>query len=353
MSITTLLECIASSAPLRAGVRAPARIFSTWMLTVAALVFTASGTLGAVRTAPFNQWEGALHLIAEDVNLMTVVVPSIGGRVMYYGFSGDNILFDAPNTAGKTLATLKQGSFGGYQLDVGPELRGIPRHENLWAGPWEARKTGDYSVKVTSAKEETLGIQLEKEFTLDPDNGNLGLVQTMKNVSDSAVSFCLWDRTLCVNGGFAIIPLNRKSRFPAKWSMRVGEPGKWSYDGVTPASPRARVVDDMLVVEARGPATKVGADSDAGWIAYVKGTLLFVKYFPYEPAGRYTDGGNSVELYWDESVAELEPLSPEKSVPPGQSFSFPEKWTVLRLKEPVTSHKEARKAVKRIAALKF
>ena len=31
----------------------------------------------------------------------------------------------------------------------------------------------------------------------------------------------------------------------------------------------------------------MGADSDAGWIAYMRGRLLFVKYYPYFPNGAY------------------------------------------------------------------
>lgn len=331
------------------------RVLGWWCeaLILALLATSPVAVGGSVRTGVYNQWEGSHHLIAEDVNIMAVVVPAIGGRVMFYGFSGDNILFDDPQTSGRTLATLERGYFGGYQLDVGPELRGIPAHPKLWAGRYNSRVTGDYGVRVTSTEDGELGVRLEKEFTMDPDSGSLGINQTIFNTSSNAVSFCLWDRTLCVSGGFAVIPLNRKSKFPAQWSIRTGESGKWSYEGVTPASARARVLDGMLVVEARGSATKVGADSDAGWIAYAKGTLLFVKYYPYDRTGRYTDGGNSVEFYWDERVAELEPLSPEKSLQPGESYSFPEKWSVIRLKEPVTTPKEARKAVKRIEPFQF
>jgi len=336
----------------RGGRLLPALVLACWAVGLI-LPGLARAATGAHRVAAYQHWEGAHYLIAEDLNLIAVVIPQIGGRVLFYGFSGDNILFEDPTVSGKTLATLERGSFGGYQLDIGPELRGISAHPQLWAGVYHASSPSPYQVRVSSPPESELGLRLEKEFTMDPDSGRLGVTQTVKNTGSTPVSYCLWDRTLCVNGGYAIIPLNRKSRFPAKWSIRTGKPGSWQYDGVTPASSRAKVLDGMLIVEARGEATKIGADSDAGWIAYVKGNLLFVKSFPYEPGGRYTDGGNSVEFYWDERVAELEPLSPEKQLAPGESYVFPEQWSLVRLNEPVTGHREARKAAKRVEPFRF
>jgi hypothetical protein len=175
----------------------------------------------------------------------------------------------------------------------------------------------------------------------------------MKNISDKRVSFCLWDRTLCRGGGFAFFPLKQASRFKAGWSIRRTVQGKYVYDGAKPSSPQVKILDGILVVETKGEATKIGADSGAGWIAYVKGRLLFVKHFPYFERGNYSDGGNSVELYWDERVAELEPLSPEDSLTPGNSYSFPEKWSLTLLNEDVTTHEQARALVARIQSFEF
>jgi hypothetical protein len=103
-----------------------------------------------------------------------------------------------------------------------------------------------------------------------------------------------------------------------------------------------KVVDDLLVVRSIGPEQKVGADSDAGWIAYVRGTLLFVKYYPYDPEGTYTDGGLSVAHYYNERIAELEPISPEVKLPPSGEYVFPERWLLIRLdREPKTAEEAA------------
>jgi len=114
-----------------------------------------------------------------------------------------------------------------------------------------------------------------------------------------------------------------------------------------------RIIKEHLVARCVGPATKIGADSTAGWIAYARGRLLFVKFFPFYADGTYTDGGCTVELYFDERVAELEPLSPEILLQPGQSFTFPEKWVLIQLKEPVNSHEDAVKVIGQIPRSPF
>ena len=98
---------------------------------------------------------------------------------------------------------------------------------------------------------------------------------------------------------------------------------------------------------------KVGADSDAGWIAYARGKVLFVKFFPTFDKANYSDGGNSVEFYCSERIAELEPLSPEIKLKPGENYSFPEKWALYELEKEVTTHEQARALVKRVPKSPF
>ncbi len=287
-----------------------------------------------------------------------VVVPAVGGRILHYALNGENILFENSSARGRTLLNTSNGfSPGGYQCDIGPELRGIPDHKWLWYGPWEARAPRAFTVHTFSEPDLQLGLQLDKEFVIDPDTGDLGVTQRMRNIVTNDVSFCLWDRTLCKGGGFAIFPLNKKSRFKSGWAMRRGKAGEYSYDGDAPSDSRARVMDDVLVVEAKAlpqaRELKVGADSDAGWIAYALGKILFVKYFPVFPEAKYSDGGNSVEFYCSDRVAELEPLSPEITLKSGQNYTFPEKWTLIELPEKVTSFEKARALVKKIPRSPF
>ena len=304
----------------------------------------------------YGAWKNCLVLRGGDCK--AVVVPAVGGRLMSYSINGENVLSDNPDARwGRTPATSNIWS-GGYQLDLGPELRGLPEHPWLWQGPWGWRVPRPYAVHVFSDPDSSAGVQLEKEFVIDPDTGELGVTQRIRNLLTNDVSFCLWDRTLCKGGGFVLVPLHSRSRFKAGWSQRRGaQVSEYRYDGDHPSDQRVRLLDGVLVAQARAlpdaNELKVGTDGDAGWIAYARGKILFVKYFPVFAKANYSDGGNTVEFFCDDRVAELNPLSPEMTLKPAGTYNFPEKWVFIELDKEVTGYAQARALVKRIPKSPF
>src|SRR5438132_12442031 len=98
---------------------------------------------------PFRGWEDCLVMEASGVQ--AVVAPAVGGRILRYSVGGEDIIFENPTSFGKTLGSTRTNfSVGGYQCDIGPELRGIPEHEALWVGLYRWQVPKDYTVKVTS-----------------------------------------------------------------------------------------------------------------------------------------------------------------------------------------------------------
>ncbi|MBI3877369.1 MAG: hypothetical protein HY300_15665, partial [Verrucomicrobia bacterium] len=113
-----------------------------------------------VTTQIYHGW-GVLVLRAPEADATAIVVPSIGGRIVHYSVHGENILWENTNTFGQTLATSTNApNFGGYQLDIGPELRAprIPRHDPLWLAPHTASILRDYTVRLTSPPDPTTGV---------------------------------------------------------------------------------------------------------------------------------------------------------------------------------------------------
>src|SRR5262249_40761411 len=148
-----------------------------------------------------------------------------------------------------------------------------------------------------------------------------------------------------------LLPLNKKSRFSAGWSLRRKAATGFTFDGATPFSPNVRVLDGMLVAKAAGEPIRLGVDSDAGWVAYARETVLFVKFFAHTAEGAYTDG-NSVEVSWNAQSVELEPRSPEVQLRRFSPYGFTGRWMLLPLDKPVSSFDQARALADRIVALK-
>jgi hypothetical protein len=298
--------------------------------------------LGACSGGPSTRLDlaqaGRIVLEAPEANVVAVAASDVGGRLTSYSLGGESIL-------------LKDR---GFQLDIGPEMRQIPPHPAIWSGRYTAAPVGTSAVRLTSETDGALGVQVVKELGLDPRNGALEIVGKMRNMSKQETSYCFWDRTLCEPGGWTLLPTNPKSKFAAKWVLgkRKG-PNLWDYDGAGPSHPSMRLLDGVLVVKTGGPEQKVGTDAMEGWIAYARGRLLFVKYFPCYPAGRYTDGGLSLAHYYSEKLSELEPISPELALKPGQEYVFPELWALIPLEKEVASFEEARALVARLPKSPF
>jgi hypothetical protein len=290
---------------------------------------------GVLKVEPFQGVDPAIHLIAPEAKVAAVAVPQNAGRIVSYALDGENIL-----------------TGGGYGLDLGPE-RTIPAHPAIWRGKHTWATLGDIAT-ITSERDPAVGMRVGKNIMIDRATGALDLLQRMTNVSGAETAWCFWDRTLCKSGGYCVIPLNPKSRFPAKWVLGTRRgPVSWEYDGISPSHSNIKILDGMLVSKAQGPEQKVGADCSAGWIAYMRGKLLFVKYFPFVPGGNYIDNGISVAHYFNDNVAELEPLSPEARLKPEGEYTFPEHWTLTRLDRDVTTHEEARAVADRIPPSPF
>ena len=339
--------------------RLPASAFARLLLPVC-LAAAGVGAQNAddlpagIEKRSYEGWDSSIFLNATETAVQVVIVPATGGRVAHFSLDGENVLFENAATLGQTFT--EGGAplwLGGYQCDLGPESRGWPAHPQLTQGRARWKYNGDFSVHVAGPLDPRADIAIEKDFVLAPDTGDLGLTQRIRNQSGAAISCCVWDRTICKGGGFVFFPLNQKSRFHAGWSQRRSQEAGSAYDGEHPASVQTQVIEGVLVAEAVGAVTRIGADSPAGWIAYARGKLLFVKYFPWFARGRYGDGGNSVEVYFDQRAVELSPLSPEVEIAPGRDYTFPEKWVLIRLPKEVTTAAQARKLVRKIPPTPF
>lgn len=296
-------------------------------------------------------WTNSLLLQATNPAVMAAVAPGAGGRILHFSLDGENILFDPAEAGaapdGKTLLAA-----AGYQCDIGPESRGLPDRPQLLSGRHTWNSPGDWQVQVNSGRDAATGLEISKSIRLDPETGGLHLAQWLVNKAAGEASYCLRSRTTCKGGGFVVFPLSKKSRYSAGWALRRKVEDKFIYDGATPFSPRVRVLDGVLVAKAEGEAVKLGADTDAGWVAYARGRLLFVNFFTHEPAGNYSDSGNSLEVSWDAQSVELEPLSPEVKLRRYHPYGWAGRWILLPLEQPVTSYDQARSLAARVQALK-
>lgn len=229
-----------------------------------------------------------------------------------------NILYQNPDAVGKTLANTS-GPFyaGGYQCDLGPETVPLPRRLQLSVGKHPWRSPRHYTVETASPVEAGVPVRIMKSFTMDHDTGELGIRQRLANASEAPVAFSLRDRTVCKGGGFAFFKLNPQSRFPNGCSILRQSGSRLFYQAVDALPENVTKAGDRLIIDTRQGAAKLAADITTGWVAYVRGNLLFVKYFPIIVGGDYPDNGTALSLNFPRKA----PASSSNPVPPTTSLN--------------------------------
>jgi hypothetical protein len=303
---------------------------------------------------PFAGWTNCLALNDQAHRYQAVVVPAFGGRLLHYSHDLINILYQNPAADGLTLDTAT-GPFyaGGYQCDLGPETAALAPRLGLLLGRHEWRAPRDFTVETASPVDPGVGIRLFKSFTMDPDTGELGLLQRMLNASPTELAHSFHDRTACKGGGFVFFKLNPASRHTHGWSTFQAAEGRYFYTAGDRLPAGCEIADGHLLIATGNGAAKLGADVAEGWVAYALGRLLFVKYFPVTNGGDYPDGGNTVAVMWNGTVTELSPLSPRVALKPGAHFDFPSRWLLKPLKRTVRSFRDVRRILDEVPANPF
>lgn len=333
-----------------------------WPALLAGLVLAAlplhaqqkTGSRGVTRT-PFQGWNDCLRLESRDTPARAIVAPGLGGRVLAYGVGDDNILWLNPDTLGKSLPSDAAGfDPGGFQCDIGPEVAALPPHPLLQCGPWSWSAKKNHLVSMQAPEDSALKVELEREVMFDPNSGELGFLNRMKNTADRECAYCFWHRIDLRPGGFVLVPINRKSRFANGWSVQRTSGPKLAWDAARDPIDGVRILDGVLVAHTKEAApAKIGVDSDAQWAAYVTEKTLFIVHFPYYSTAVYSEGGNSVAVSWDARRTELQPMAPEARLRARKSVDFPIKWSLIPLESEPTTPEQARALVEKIPASPF
>ena len=335
------------------------RLLTAWSLAVGLLVVPsvrgaspgkAPPLPDGVRTGTYQGWSKSLFLEARAPDVLAVVTPAVGGRIMYYGLHSQNLLFELPGSAGKTLAKDKEIPWvGGYQCGVGlPDQ--APAGSEALHGTYSWSAPREFFVRLTGPAESETAVLVGKDILMDPETGDLGIEHRLKNGGTQPFTGRLWGRTQCRSGGFVIVPVRRGGRFPAGWAL--GKPGSANLETARPQSENVTVKKGILVARGIGAATHLAVESEAGWIAYATGRSLFVQYLPVESKVRSAEAP-PLEVRYDLAMTELRMFSPVFTLAPGAEHVVPAKWALEGLDKEVGTPDQARALAAKIPASPF
>ncbi|HCR29245.1 MAG TPA: hypothetical protein DIV79_04425 [Opitutae bacterium] len=282
--------------------------------------FAASAIIATLYTEPITtaaEWTSDGEIVLENGEAHVVISPAKGGRIMQYSWKGK-----------KALEPVEAGP---GRFDIGPE-RIVPKRRELWEGVWNGEITGELSARVTSVEHKETGVQLIRDYSLDPSGSRFVATQTIVNISSKPVHWNHWSRTFAKGGGICLVPLSEYSAYPNQYIMYQDDGRTLDY---RPMDPNIEIRDGYFILKGPPRFPKLGLDSHEGWMTYLSpNNLAFIKKFPTYPNRRYWEMiGMTISLWYVEnrasdnlSTCELEPIGPREDIAPGKSASFTEEW---------------------------
>ncbi len=300
-----------------------------------------------VRKVRFLDYPNCRKLSNGTVEL--VVTTDIGPRILHYGFPGDeSILGLCPPGAKMSTELGDWRPIGGHRLWTAPEA--IPRSYVPDNDPVRCEKLSDLSVRLTQPVEPQTGILKEMTVTLDPKGAGVIVLHRVTNTLRWGIDLAPWALTIMNGGGAVIIPQepyrsHDDELLPARAMVL------WGYTDLS--DPRFAIGKKLLRLRTDASLAepqKIGVANKCGWAAYLRGSTLFVKQFPYRDGLTYPDCGCNCESYTAGSFVELESVGPMHRLEPGQSAEHTEVWHLYRGIEAGPSEESLEAALRPILA---
>ena len=307
-----------------------------------------------IRKGAVRGWSDCYFL--SNGRVTATICPQVGGRILQYQLGDDTVVAEQRQYDGKTLATHgKCFHPGGYQLDVLPYLdRKTPGYDDQRVGPWDVEVIGPHSLRLSSSRTSPLGFHLTKTLSMDRETGALTVAQTITNHSQKVVTFGLWDRTWTSGARYVFFPVRTERRFKAGWDFTANSK-RWRDIPKIMDSGQYSLHEGLFVIDGKRSIhnAQIVAECDAGWMAWVKEDLLYVKRFPFDPDATYGfDGGANVSVFTGGiklPIVEIEPSGPVQAIPPGESRTFRVVWELRRLGQSVRQVRDLVRLAEHIA----
>jgi hypothetical protein len=214
---------------------------------------------------------------------------------------------------------------GGHRLWRSPEIPASTYHPD------------DIPVNITT---DSAGFTVRGEVERDgivktisvSQHGSYTIVDhRLDNRGSSALRVAPWAITQLAPGGTAFLP---ESLEPVDVDRVM--PNRriviWPYTDLS--SPEIEFTPGILALHATDSEmkTKIGIPNTRGWVAYMLGKELFVKWSPWhDDDAQYSDFGASVQCYRDERFIEIETLGPLVTLDPGSRVAHREVWKLKQL----------------------
>jgi hypothetical protein len=275
----------------------------------------------------YRGWTNACRLSNGAVEL--VITADVGPRILFYGFcGGENLLHEVEHDAGKTGGS-EFRLYGGHRLWVSPEVERTYYPDNTAVTVSGRGNATRFSAQREATPPGT-NLQKEMEIVLESTGSQVCITHRIRNEDTRPTTLAPWSPTMMGAGGRAILPLSPRIAMDKDHYLPVGTFGIWSFTDFADS----RWVLGTSYIQLRQLSTPEGRFKEqmggiynaAGWGAYFRDGLLFVKRAGVISGARYPDFGCNFEVFTNPDFIELETLGPVVELQPGEAVEHVERW---------------------------
>ncbi len=265
-------------------------------------------------------------------HLTVEVSPAAGRLVSLIPAGGENLLWRASQ---QQIAEDRQRprrvylNWGGDK--VWPALQAIwPRILNIagqWppipvidGDPWRLVDQSSNTLTIESAISPHLNVQVRRRIQLHPAEPRLTITNTLTRIKPSPFPVHIWSVSQVRNPRFALLGLAPDRPEPDITWIPFG--------GISKFQPHWTVELDGAIKYQPGfdKATKIGTFGE--WIAGVWPERILLQRTRFDPRAAYPDGSN-IQIYTSPKYTEIETLSPQVHLQPGESLTNTVDWFIL------------------------
>jgi hypothetical protein len=278
---------------------------------IPALIFIISCTTmsqkGGIEKMPDGRFSMKHDIISMEID------PDLGGRVISAKLDDQELLLQGREEL------LNWGS----TFWLAPQkLWNWPPPLAIHLGSYTSKIHGD-SLQLTSEIDEQFGCRVSKTFHFNGYRNCLEIEYRIINEADTTLEIGPWEITVVPAKGAKVFFARGEEPIEANSNLVFKDRDSIAWFDYT----SAELMD----------AQKIFNNSRGGWLAYINGDMLFVKYFEIVPAESLAPGQGNVEVYVSKrfEYIELENHGRFKQIPAGEMHTYKVKWYFRKIPKEI------------------
>jgi len=275
----------------------------------------------SIQKISLGGWNKCIRLTNGIIDL--VITTDVGPRIIRYGFINQEnelcIVESTMDLAGGNEWRI----YGGHRLWHSPEAKPRTYEPDNSPVTWEEIPDG---IKTTQDVEPLSRIRKEMEITISSDTSTVRILHRLINLNPWSIELSAWGISAMATGGKEIIPQTQRDTGLLPNRLMV----LWPYARLNDS--RLHFGEKYIILQQKPDIKqpfKLGIPNEDGWAAYFNHNHLFVKHHAHNRNAQYPDFGASYETYINDSMLEMETLSPLTLLKPEAAIEHLEEWELF------------------------